>query len=208
MGREVFCEGRHGEAEDGNLLAPLLHHHIGLEVGLTRSGIHHVGPKDGEVRLTHEAVVDTVTGLNVVVADRHRIVAEVIVHLGYRMGGGSIYHIIVIGEWLPLQEVPRIEEQHRSRLGTLAVRADDRSHTCHAATGISTLQYTLREERSVYVTGLEEIDRHHLAPLPTADEAQREEEGEEKNKSLHTQSIRPQPHRPATPHRGGGQGIH
>ena len=139
MGREVFGEGRHGETEDSDFLTPFLHHHIGLEVRLTRSGVHHVGTEDGEVCLSHKAVVDAVTGLDVVVADRHRIVAEVVVHLGYRMGGGGIHYIIVIGEWLPLQEVSRVEEQHRSRLGTLAVGADDRSHTSHTATGIGTL---------------------------------------------------------------------
>ena len=87
MGRKVVGEGRHGEPEDGDLLSPFLHHHIGLEVGLTRSGVHHVGSEDGEVRLPHKAVVDAVPGLDVVVADRHRIVAEVVVHLGHRMRG-------------------------------------------------------------------------------------------------------------------------
>ena len=87
MGREVVGEGRHGEPEDGDLLSPFLHHHIGLEVGLTRSGVHHIGSEDGEVRFPNKTVVDAMTCLDVVVADRHRIVVEVVVHLSHRMRG-------------------------------------------------------------------------------------------------------------------------
>ena len=57
-----------------------------------------------------DTVVDSVAGLNIVIADSGRVIFHEIKYLGYNIGRNSVDEIIIIDSGLSLQDIAVVEK--------------------------------------------------------------------------------------------------
>ena len=108
---EPHRNGRSNHAQHGYPHTFALQHNVGLEMGLTRRRIYHIGTQDRETAISGPTVEDCPPGLDVVVAHVAGIVIHEVQHLRRQVGRHRIHIIIVIGRGLPLEDIPIVQQQ-------------------------------------------------------------------------------------------------
>ena len=109
------------------------------------------------IQLPGNPVIHRMTGLDIVIADRNRLVAHIGDEAGEQVRGEGVYIIVIICRIVPLEAVPGIDQKHivlTERVAELRhVRIDRHQGGLHRAANISRV-----EPASVYVIGRQEVE--------------------------------------------------
>ena len=152
---EVLAEPGRGEAEDGDLHAAAGHDLVRREVGFLRLLVYEVGGYEAADQLLVHLVVHRVTGLDVVVADADRVVADDVHHLGEDAQLLVFDEVVVVDDGLALEIVSAVEEED---LGTrLRALGPDEGDGLREVGGLGLVGLeVVREEGAVRVRGLDD----------------------------------------------------
>ena len=152
-------DGRRQHAQHSNFHAFLVQYRVGFHIGGARCSVHNVGTQHGAFHLAHPLVVHGVSWLNVVVAHRLGIIAQVIHDLRRNILLGGVHIVVVVADGLPLQNIA-IVEQYKAVAQCGAQRVDIGAKSGYRACPWLAGDEVIWEKTPVHVTCLEQSDAH------------------------------------------------